>query len=365
MGNVYFFTGFPGYLSTYLMKELFQKRYFVDHIYVLVLPPLLEQAKQSIHTLTEESSIPKEKITIISGDITKDELDIEADILNELKQKVTHVFHLAAIYDLAVPFEPARRVNVLGTSQINTFVKSLSTLKRYVYFSTAFVAGKRQGIVYENELEHDSGFNNHYEATKYEAELLVENLKNDVPVTIIRPGIVVGHSQTGETLKFDGPYFILNLIRHLRYMPIHPNIGKGSAKVNIVPLDYLIEATIYLGHLETNKSQTYHITDPNPYQARELYAMFLKSYLGKKPRGMVPHKLAELGLSIPFIRKWLQVEKESLDYFNEQTLYDSTIAQKDLADSGIACPDLKEVIPNLVDYYRKFEKDEKKHIHIS
>jgi thioester reductase-like protein len=365
MGNTYFFTGYPGYLATYLIKQLFQENYPVDQIYTLVLPSFMDKAKQALQELKNSTDIPTDKITLIPGDITKDNLNMEENAREELADSVTHVFHLAAIYDLAVPLEPAKQVNITGTENVNTFVKSLSNLKRYIYFSTAFVAGKRQGMVYERELRHNEGFNNHYEYTKYEAEILVDELKNDLPITIIRPGIVVGHSQTGETLKFDGPYFILNMLKHLKFMPFIPYIGAGNALLNVVPLDYIIHATVYLGHMEGRKSKTYHLTDPNPYTARQLYEMFVESFFGKKPKGTIPHKFAEMNLKIPFIRKWLQVEKQALDYFNDQTLYDCSEAQKDLHGSGISCPDMKDVIPNLVKFYKEHADDPSRHIVIT
>ncbi|MRG87229.1 NAD-dependent epimerase/dehydratase family protein [Salinibacillus xinjiangensis] len=365
MGNVYFFSGYPGYLATYLIKRIFQAEYPVQHIYALVLPSMMQDAEKSLKNLLNDTGIDEGKITLVEGDITQENLGLEHDSIRLLQDSVTHVFHLAAIYDLAVPFEPAQKVNVFGTKNMNDFVLSLTNLERYIYFSTAYVAGKRQGVIYEDELEHDKGFNNHYEKTKYEAEKLLEELESDIPITIIRPGIVVGHSETGETLKFDGPYFVLNFIRHLRFMPILPYFGNLDAKVNLVPLDYIIEATVFFAHDTSKESQTYHLTDPSPYTARELYSMFMQEYLGRKPRGRVPLKSAEMLLSIPFFRKWLQTEKQVLDYFTDQCEYDCRNAQKGLENSTISCPDFKSIIPNLVKYYREHEKNEEKHVKIS
>ncbi|WP_231563823.1 SDR family oxidoreductase, partial [Anoxybacillus sp. KU2-6(11)] len=83
--------------------------------------------------------------------------------LHMLAQSVTHVFHLAAIYDLAVPEDIARMVNVEGTKQVNEWVSFLPHLQRYVYFSTAYVSGTRQGVIFEHELDKGQSFKNHYE----------------------------------------------------------------------------------------------------------------------------------------------------------------------------------------------------------
>lgn len=86
--------------------------------------------------------------------------------------------------------------------------------------------------------------------------MLVESLKSEIPVTIIRPGIVKGHNSTGETIKFDGPYFILNFIDRLRFLPILLNFGQSEAVINLVPIDYIIAATTHLSFLEEGKGKT-------------------------------------------------------------------------------------------------------------
>ena len=85
-------------------------------------------------------------------------------------------------------------------------------LERLNYVSTAYVAGVRKGVVYEHELALGQAFKNHYESTKFQAEVWVRDAMDDVPTTIYRPAIVVGDSRTGETQKFDGPYYMLRVI---------------------------------------------------------------------------------------------------------------------------------------------------------
>ena len=112
--------------------------------------------------------------------------------------------------DLAV------RVNLEGTRNVNQFAGSLRHLKHYHYVSTCYVAGKRKGVIFENELRHDAGFRNYYEETKYLAEMEVDALKSELPITIHRPAVVCGDSRTGETAKYDGIYY---LIRYLLKWP--------------------------------------------------------------------------------------------------------------------------------------------------
>ncbi len=126
-----------------------------------------------------------------------------------MRDEATIVFHLAAIYDLAVERSLAMRVNVEGTRNVTRFAASLRALKHFHHVSTCYVAGQRIGRILEIELEHAAGFRNHYEETKYRAELEVERAKRELPVIIHRPSVVCGDSRTGETAKYDGIYYMM------------------------------------------------------------------------------------------------------------------------------------------------------------
>lgn len=364
MKSVYFFTGFPGFIANHLITGILEKQMEWEKIYLLVFSSMKEQAERIQSRWKEDASLPDGAVQILYGDITEKDLGLGTDIQKTLQRSVTHVFHLAAIYDLAVPRELAYRVNVKGTGNVNQWIRSLTNLKRYVYFSTAYVAGTREGVLKEEELIRPPSFKNYYEETKYEAEVLVKQLMEERPVTIIRPGIVKGHSKTGETSKFDGPYLFLNMIDRLRNAPFFPKIGNLRAEVNLVPIDFIVDAVLYLAHKEDGEGKTYHLTDPNPYTAEQLYEMMLKEMLNKQPKGRIPLFLVNFFLSFPFIRRALRVEKEITDYFTWQGKFDSTIAQRDLREAGIRCPDLKDQIPSMIDYYLRHKEDRRYHIKI-
>ncbi|PAV29766.1 3-beta hydroxysteroid dehydrogenase [Virgibacillus profundi] len=365
MKHTYFLTGYPGFLASSLITQLIKDhKKDIEKIHLLVLPSLKDKAVKEITSLTERNELNPDFFNIIPGDITVPSMKIDAAMNNTLKSSVTHVFHLAAIYDLAVPKDIAFRVNVNGTKNVNDWVKTLDRLKRYIYFSTAYVSGTREGRIFEHELVEGQTFRNHYERTKFEAELMVEGLKASVPTTIIRPGIVRGHSKTGETIKFDGIYFMLNLLDHLRFLPVIPYFSEGSAEGNFVPSDYVLEATSFLSFSASSVGKTYHLTDPNPYTMRELHTMLSQNYVGKTPKGTIPLPLAKSALSSAPVRKWLYVEKEAMDYFMFQSSYDSTQTIADLAGSGIRCPDFKETIDSMIIFYRKYRHDKSRHIQI-
>ncbi len=356
-------TGFPGFLATDLLKQIVKDQFAeIDHIYLLVLPQEKAKAIGILNTLNIEDSA----ITLIEGDITKHHLHLLPSLNELLKEIVTHVFHLAAIYDLAVPKNLAWDVNVTGTNNVNEWVQTLHHLERYIYFSTAYVSGKREGKIFESDLSNKFSFRNHYEETKYEAEVLVEQIKDNVPTTIIRPGITKGHSITGKTSKFDGIYFMLNMYERLSFLPFLPLItdGKGAPEGNFVPSDYVLKATSYLAFNQIGKGKTYHLTDPHPYNTKQLQEMICQGYLGKKPKGTLHVDVLKIILSFSSMRQFLRIEKEALDYFTIYSSYDASNAMKDLEGSKITLVDLKETILPMIEFYRKYKDDYNKHIKI-
>jgi len=355
-------TGFPGFISSQIIAELIVQEK-VDTIYAVVLPSQLKLANEVAKGLTSDS--PHVKIFLVEGDITLPNLGMSKENLHEVKQNITVLWHLAAIYDLAVRREIAWKVNVHGTQTVNDFVQTLPKIKRYMYFSTAYVAGKREGILREDELIRPGGFKNYYEETKFEAEKLVEDIKPIIPTTIIRPGIARGHSVTGETIKFDGPYFFVNMIDNLRKLPIIPYVGKSQSFINVVPIDFITKAAIYCSESDYASGKTLHLTDPSPHPVEEVYRQMVWIVTGKLPKWRFPLLLAKIGLQSKWMRKSLGVEKETLDYLTWAAKFDTTVTDAILENSGIKCADFIETLPTMISFYQLHKKDESYQIQIN
>ncbi len=360
MGENYFLTGFPGFIATQLIQK-FCKLNSQSNFYLLVHPTQLAKAEADKRRLVHEGYGNDDQFTIVAGDITLADLGIERTVSEILFAQITYVFHLAAVYDLAVPLELAERVNVLGTQNVNEWVKHITGLKRYVYFSTAYVSGRRTGPILETELVMGQAFKNHYESTKYKAEVLVQELLGTIPTTIIRPGITMGNSKTGATVKFDGPYFVMRFLDKFARFPI-PYVGSGEAYINLVPIDYIVDASTYLSHADVGEGKVYHLTDPKPYKARDAYQMITEALLDKKPAFTLPADLIYTALSIPAFRRWVSVERETIEYFRLKAEYDATQATRDLAESDVRCPDFADYIKIAVNYYKEHRHDVDKKI---
>ena len=169
-----FITGFPGFIASRLVETLVGSE---TQFYLLVQPQFVEQAKQEIEHIAELTDVPLDCFVLVEGDITQPNLGISDEDLETIHFETTDVYHFAAAYDLAVSKQAAYDVNLDGTKNVNNFAASVKHLRRYNYISTCYVAGKREGVILENDLEHNAGFRNFYEETKYLAEIEVEKLK--------------------------------------------------------------------------------------------------------------------------------------------------------------------------------------------
>ncbi|MGH9883111.1 MAG: SDR family oxidoreductase, partial [Pyrinomonadaceae bacterium] len=238
-----FLTGFPGFIAGRLLRRLAVEPL---KFLLLVQPAFVEHARQEVQEIADQIKKPEADFRILEGDITELNLGLTAQDLETARREATVIFHLAALYDLAVARDSALRVNLEGTRNVNQFARSVSNLRHYHYVSTCYVAGKREGPIFENELQHDAGFRNNYEESKYLAEVEVQSLKSELPVTIHRPAVVCGDSQTGETVKYDGIYYLIHyLLKRPRLLSLF-NIGNREVSLNLVPVDFVLEALAVL-----------------------------------------------------------------------------------------------------------------------
>ena len=343
------FTGFPGFIGARLIPRLLELAPDTT-FHALVQEKFLSAADASVAALAEEHPRTKGRIRLVVGDITSPGLGLAASKAKELQKSLAGCFHLAAVYDLAVARDVGIRINVEGTKNVLELLGGAPSFQRLDYVSTAYVSGTAVGTYREKDLDVGQDFKNFYEETKFLAEVAVK--ESGLPAAIYRPGIVVGSSKTGETAKFDGPYYSLNAMSVLPSPGAFIKVGTGEAQVNLVPVDFVLEAVARLSTWEGAVGRTYHLTDPHPSTAFEIEEMFAKA-LGKSFLYVpVPHVVAKLLFTPSLIQKAFGMPVQSLDYFDHPVSYDSTRATADLARFGVACPPFTNYVQKLVAFWR-------------
>ncbi len=340
-----FLTGVPGFLGTRLLRSLAE--HHPDASFGLLVQPKFEAKAQHV---VEDLGLAG-RAELLPGDITEPDLGL-GDRYDTVAETITLACHLAAVYDLSIPREVGWHVNVEGTRHVLDLLERSPNLDAFGYVSSAYVSGERTGTIYEDELVHDAGFKNFYEETKYHAEVLVQDRMDDVPTAIFRPSIVVGDSETGETDKFDGPYFVLHALQRLPRVTLMTRIGSGTEPVNLVPVDFVIDAmTHLLGHDE-HVGTVFHLTDPQPLTTQAILELFSELLDKRVAYVPVPPGVAR-ALMGTGLGRYLGIAPELIDYFDHPSQYDSSHTQAALEGTGIACPALPDYAPRMVEYMRQ------------
>lgn len=266
MSKVIFLTGATGLVGSNLISRILTD----DHnarLMLLIRGTSDNEVQGRLNHLVEEicgevsERDVRERVVAARGDVTMPRLGMSAAAYGALVSDVTHIIHSAASVQFQMPLDVARGINVQGTENVmNLALEAYKTgnLRRVAYISTAYVAGKRSGRIHEDELDGIQGFSNSYEQSKFESEKHVRNLMDRLPITVFRPSIIVGDSQSGKTTTFNVLYFPLKLIYYglLRILP-----GSPRTPADVVPVDYVCSALSHI-MLKTDEGigKTFHLT---------------------------------------------------------------------------------------------------------
>ncbi len=344
-----FLTGYPGFIGKRLARRL-----LAEHprarLSLLVQDKFRQDAEAYVSALPAEQSA---RVKLYTGDVAKMDLGLSGPEIEELTTQVTHVFHLAAVQYLGVPADEAERVNVGGTRNMLMLARELGRLVRFVHFSTCYVSGDRIGVITEDELDEGQAFRNHYESTKLRAEKLVRQAMDALPITVLRPSIVIGDSRTGEIDRFDGIYAMGILIVTSPISVPLPLPGSGVAPLNLVPVDFVTKATLHLALDPKAEGGTFHLVDPNPLSSRHVYELIAKRAGKKLPKVTLSYGIAKRILRMPLVERFSRVQVQALDYLNHLAIYNCGNTLTALEGTGILCPRFDTYVDALISYVRE------------
>ena len=350
MGTL-FFTGFPGFLGSRLLPRVLGRDPGATAT-CLVQAKFAGTARLRVQELTGSHPFLDGRIHLVEGDLTMPGLGLADPAA--LARATTEIFHLGAVYDLGVARDVAMAVNVEGTRNVLRFARDCPDLRRHHYVSTCYVSGRFCGPFAETDLDRGQSFNNFYEETKFLAELEVARSREaGVPTTVYRPSIVVGDSRTGETQKFDGPYFMLRWMLKQGGTALVPYVGDPTmARFNVVPSDFVLDAISHLSAHGESVGVTYQLADPAPLTVDELLSAMLEATGQRGLRIRLPKHLAMWALGTRPVQPLVGIPPSAVPYFTHPTHYLTEHALRDLGGSGISCPPLRSYLPTLVDYLR-------------
>jgi len=318
-------------------------------IRLVVQPQHLEQAAER---LAERAPNARGRVEILEGDAAAMDLGLSGAEFVALAREVNVIHHCAAITYLGVNREVAEQLNVGGTREVLELAQEADHLERLVHWSTALVSGERRGYVLEDELLPSAGFRNPIEETRFKAESLVRRKLAQIPTTILRPSIIVGDSSSGEIDRLEGPYLLVLLMLNAPMDLRIPLPGRGDIPLNLVPIDFVVDAGLAIASDRRSLGKTFHLVDPDPNSARRVFELIARTAGRPMPRGFLPTNLATAILRTPGLERFANVPRAFLEQLATEVVYDERNAHEILGELDIECPPFESYVDVMVDYVR-------------
>jgi NAD(P)-dependent dehydrogenase (short-subunit alcohol dehydrogenase family) len=358
----YFITGATGFIGKRLVKKLLARKGSV--VYFL----MREGSQGKLPALLDYWGTTKARAVPVFGDLRSAKLGVSKEDTKTLSKNIDHVFHLAAIYDMKADAESQMEVNVEGTRNTVAFANAIGA-KCFHHTSSIAAAGMYEGIFREDMFDEAEGLDNPYFSTKHESEKIVrEECKG--AWRVYRPGLVVGDSKTGEMDKIDGPYYFFKLIQRIRQLlpPWMPTVGIEGGRINIVPVDYVVDAMDHIAHLPKMDGKAFHLTDPDPMRVGEVLNVFCRAAhaptmslrINAALLGFIPKQVKKGLMSLTPVRRVIEaimkdlgLPSEVMGFVNYPTRFDNRETHAALKGSGISCPSLEDYAAPIWDYWER------------
>jgi len=355
----YFVTGATGFIGRFLVGRLLKRE--DSRVFALVR----SGSEYKLDALRRRLGVDADRLVAIQGDINEKLLGVSKRDQDDLTGQVDHFFHLAAIYDLTADENTQRYTNIEGTRQTLKLAEKLQA-GCFHHVSSIAAAGLYNGTFSEDMFEEATGLDDPYLLTKHESEALVRQ-ESKLPWRIYRPSMVVGHSETGEMDKVDGPYYMFKLIQKLKdvlpnWMPL---IGVEGGHFNVVPVDFVADALDHIAHQPDHDGQCFHLTADRSYNLGELmdiiagaaqaprWPVKLDNSLFNAVPGFVKKGVSAMTpkLVVNTVLENLDIPPSALQFLTFPTEYDNQRARAALAGSNIEVPDLEGYIQQLWDFW--------------
>jgi thioester reductase-like protein len=347
-------TGATGMVGREVLARLVRDARY-ERVLCLVRPSGGESAQARLDALLGKiGQAPQPgRIAAIAGDVVQPELGLSPADRAAL-MGVERIVHCAASVAFDLPIDEARLINVIGTERLLALARTLPGLERFDAVSTCYVAGMRDDLVREAELEHTRGFHNTYEQSKHESEQLLRRAMPDLPIAVHRPSIVVGDSRTGKTGAWKVLYWPLKVIAR-GFLPVIPY--DPECRLDIVPVDFVADAILALADDPSTLGGTFHLAagpGRDVTMGELMPTMFRK--LGRRPplrvKPLAWRKLVRPALArVPSgtLRRTLTTGLAYRPYLELRLRFDTTLSDRALSKTGVRCPAVMEYIDTIVD----------------
>jgi thioester reductase-like protein len=342
-------TGFP---SAFLARRLLLKLLAAEpaaRVVCLTPRKQIEVAEAALRALPAEQ---RARTEVLAGDTSDMDFGLSGKRFLELARRIDVVHHCAFATYAGVRRHAAERMNIGGTAEVLELCEAGERGCRLVLWSSASVSGKLQGRVAESELQQPPSFPSAVEETRFRAEQMVRASMDHVPTTILRPSIIVGDTRTGEIDRMEGPYLLILLMLSSPVDLRVPLPGRGDVPLNLVPIDYVVEAGYAISRDPRSIGRTFHIVDENPPTARRVFELIAEAAGRPGPVGSLPSQLATALLRTPGLERFSHIPRTFIEQLATEVTYDARNTRELLAGTGIECPKAASYLTVMVDYVR-------------
>ncbi|MCA9666722.1 MAG: SDR family oxidoreductase [Myxococcales bacterium] len=341
-------TGFPSFTARRMIEKVLASEP-EGRVYMLVSNDRAADAEEMLRAQPREMS---RRLTVLIGDVTSMDLGLSSREYRAMISDLTSIHHMAARYHLGASKEQVQQLNVGGTRGVLELALECQKLRRFNFWSTVHVSGDREGVIMEDELDSGQHFRNEYEHSKYAAEKIVRTMSRRVPSTVLRPGIIVGDSKSGEIDRYDGPYHLMSVLMNSPFDLQLPLPGRGVGPFNLVPVDYVINAGYMLGRHPRAISRTFHLVDPAPLSGRSVYELVADRARRPVPKAVIPGGVAKALLKLPWVGRLKGSPRTIMEGFNQQVWYNARNTLELLRGSDVWCPSFDSYVDGLVRYVK-------------
>jgi uncharacterized protein YbjT (DUF2867 family) len=127
-------------------------------------------------------------------------------------------------------------------------------------------------------------------------------------------------------------------------------------RLNVVPIDYVVEALAALAADDASAGETVQLADPAPLTTEELFDVISRNLAGRASLVTVPAPLVRASLSLPLNERVTGLPRVGVPYFFLKQTYDTARASALLGPHGLRCPRFPDYVPALLDFVEQHPK---------
>jgi thioester reductase-like protein len=356
--RVFLLTGLPASLLAQKLLGQLLLQHPAAQVKCLVAEALLEKTQDVIRRL---SANDQARVETIRGDVSAMDFGLSGSRFLALAAQIDVVHHCVCASHGGLSRDAERRAYVGSTGEVlELALASQGRLTRLVHWGSALLSQPNNGRVTETEWKRPQAFRSRSDEMRFRAEALIRDAMNRVPITILRPSIIVGDSTTGEIDPLEEPYSLFQLMLNTQLELRVPVPGRGDQPCHFVPINYVVEAGLAIADDARSAGKTFHLTDERPLSVRRVFELISGAAERPAATPRLSRNLAALILHAPGLERVSPVPRAFLELLAIDVAYDARNARELLAGTNIECPNVASYLKTVLARVRRDQESRSK-----